>query len=63
MLNTDSAVKRTMRISILEGGITQTFLNWTTGSVVIAHMLHYGATSTEIGLLLVCPYRRKVKDL
>ncbi len=55
MLNTELAVKRTMRLSILEGGLTQTFLNWTTGSVLIGYMLHYGANPTEIGLVASVP--------
>ncbi len=49
------AIERTMRLSILEGGFTQLFLNWTTGSVLIGYMLHYGASPTELGLIASVP--------
>ena len=49
------AVNRTLRLSIAEGSLTQTFLNWTTGSVLIGYMLHFGASPTEIGLVSSVP--------
>ncbi len=57
MLDTslDSRVRRTMLLSLFEGGLIQTFLNWTTGSVLIGYMLHYGANPTEIGLIASVP--------
>jgi MFS family permease len=44
-------VRRTLRLSVIEGGLTQAFLNWTTGSVIVGYMLHLGASPTEIGLI------------
>ena len=45
------AVRRTLNLSVLEGGLVQIFLNWTTGSVIIGYMLHLGASATELGLI------------
>jgi hypothetical protein len=36
-------VRRTMRLSVVEGSLTQVFLNWTSGAVLIGYMLHVGA--------------------
>lgn len=47
----ETQVRRTLRLSVVEGSLTQTFLNWTTGSVIIGYMLHLGASPTEIGLI------------
>ncbi len=44
-----------MRLSVVEGGFTQLFLNWTTGSVLIGYMLHYGASPSELGLVASVP--------
>lgn len=46
-----AAVRTTMRWSILEGSLTQVFLNWTSGSVLIGFMLHVGASPAEIALV------------
>jgi MFS family permease len=48
-------VRRTMRLSIYEGGLTQTFLTWTSGAVLIGYLLHLGATPTEIALVSSVP--------
>ena len=53
--NIDAAIKRTLRLSVIEGSLTQTFLNWTTGSVLVGYMLHYGAGPTELGLVASVP--------
>lgn len=45
------AVRRTLSLSVLEGGLVQVFLNWTTGSVMVGYMLHLGASPTELGLI------------
>jgi hypothetical protein len=44
-------VRRTMRLSVFEGSLTQVFLNWTSGSVLIGYMLHVGARPAEIALV------------
>lgn len=48
-------VRRTMRLSIVEGSFAQVFLNWTSGSVLIGYMLHLGATPTQLGLVASVP--------
>ena len=40
-----------MRLSVFEGSVTQIFLTWTTGAVLIGYLLHFGATSTQIALV------------
>ena len=40
-----------MRVSVMEGSLTQVFLNWTSGSVLIGFMLHLGASPAEIALV------------
>ena len=52
---TEQAVRRTLTLSVLEGGLVQLFLNWTTGSVIIGYMLHLGASKTDIGLVMSVP--------
>ncbi len=49
------AVKRTMRVSVLEGSVTQVFLNWTSGSVLVGYMLHLGASPSDIALVASVP--------
>lgn len=44
-------VARTMRLSIVEGGLMQVFLNWTTGSVLVGYLLALGATPLHIALV------------
>ena len=51
----DEAVRRTLRLSVLEGGLVQLFLNWTTGSVIIGYMLQLGASKTDLGLVMSVP--------
>jgi MFS family permease len=53
-------VRRTMRISLLEGGLSMAFLNWTSGSVLIGYMLHNGATTAEIALVGSVPLLAQV---
>jgi MFS family permease len=50
-VGTRQRVRRTMRLSVLEGSLTQVFLNWTSGSVLIGFMLHLGASPAEIALV------------
>lgn len=58
--DTGSKIQRTLRLSIVEGGLVQTFLNWTTGSVLIGYMLHYGATPAQIGWVASLPLLSQV---
>jgi MFS family permease len=44
-----------MRLSIVEGSLSQIFLLWTTGSVLTGYMLHYGASTSEIALVSSVP--------
>ncbi|MDA0700089.1 MAG: MFS transporter, partial [bacterium] len=53
-------VRRTMRLSTLEGSLTQVFLNWTSGSVLIGFMLHLGASPAEIALVGSVPLLSQV---
>jgi MFS family permease len=48
-------ITRTMRLSIVEGSLSQIFLLWTTGSVLTGYMLHYGASTSEIALVSSVP--------
>ncbi|MDA0700091.1 MAG: MFS transporter [bacterium] len=59
-LGTRVQVRRTMRLSALEGSLTQVFLNWTSGSVLIGFMLHLGASPTEIALVSSVPFLSQV---
>lgn len=54
------AVRRSMRLSVAEGSLTQVFLNWTSGSVLIGFMLHLGASSAEIALVGSVPLLAQV---
>lgn len=58
--DTRRAVLRTMRLSVVEGSLTQAFLNWTSGSVLIGFMLHLGASPTEIALVGSVPLLAQV---
>jgi len=53
-------VRRSMRLSVLEGSLTQVFLNWTSGAVLIGYMLHMGATPAEIALVGSVPLLAQV---
>lgn len=53
--NLQAQIRRTMKLSVLEGSFTQIFLNWTSGSVLIGYMLHVGATPFQIGLVSSVP--------
>lgn len=57
---TPAQVRRTLRLSVVEGGLTQAFLNWTTGSVIVGYALHLGASPTEIGLIGSVPMLAQV---
>ena len=46
---------RTMRLSILEGGFSMLFINWTQGSVLTGYALFLGATPFELGLIASVP--------
>ena len=46
---------RTMRLSILEGGFSMLFINWTQGSVLTGYALYLGATPFELGLIASVP--------
>jgi MFS family permease len=59
-LGTRQQVRRTMRLSALEGSLTQVFLNWTSGSVLIGFMLHMGASAAEIALVGAVPLLSQV---
>ncbi len=59
-VGTRAQVRRTMRLSVLEGSLTQTFLNWTSGSVLIGFMLHLGASPAEIALVGSVPLLAQV---
>lgn len=47
--------RRTMRLSLLEGGATQLFLNWTTGSVLTGYLMHLGADAATLALVAAVP--------
>ena len=53
-------VRRTMRLSVVEGSLTQVFLNWTSGAVLIGYMLHIGASPAEIALVGSVPLLAQV---
>ncbi len=40
-----------MRLSLVEGGLIQVFLNWTSGSVLVGYLLALGATPHHIALV------------
>lgn len=44
-----------MRLSLVEGSLTQAVLNWTTGAVLVGYLLHMGASAYHIGLLSSVP--------
>src|SRR5690606_9003729 len=47
-------VRRTMRLSLVEGDLVQVFLNWTSGSVIIDYLLSLGAAPWHIALVAAC---------
>lgn len=49
-------VRRTMRLSLVEGSLMQVFLNWTSGSVLVGYLLHLGASPTHIALVGSVPF-------
>jgi MFS family permease len=55
-----AAVTRTMRLSLIEGSLTQSFMNWTSGAVLIGYMLHVGAGPAEIALVGSVPLLAQV---
>ncbi len=55
-----SPVRRTMRLSLVEGSLVQVFLNWTSGSVLIGYLLSMGAAPTHIALVGSVPFLAQV---
>ncbi|WP_424951907.1 MFS transporter [Deinococcus sp.] len=51
----EALARRTMRLSLLEGGFAMFFINWTSGSVLTGYALHLGATPTALGLIASVP--------
>ncbi|HMO49922.1 MAG TPA: MFS transporter [Kiritimatiellia bacterium] len=49
-------VQRTLWMSIVEGGFTQIFLVWTSGSILTGLMLHFGATPRELAAVVSLPF-------
>jgi len=47
--------RRTMRLSVIEGGFAMFFINWTSGSVLTGYALHLGVTPTALGLIASVP--------
>ncbi|WP_425145266.1 MFS transporter [Deinococcus sp.] len=47
--------RRTMRLSIYEGGFAMFFINWTSGSVLTGYALQLGASDTALGLIASVP--------
>lgn len=60
--NLSKAIRRTLSLSVFEGSLTQAFLNWTTGSVLIGYMLHFGATPTHLGLVASVPLLAQISS-
>ncbi len=48
-------VMRTMRLSIVEGTLTQMFLVWTSGAVLTGYMIHLGAGPMELAAVASIP--------
>lgn len=48
-------VRRTMFYSLLEGSMSQIFLNWTTGIVLTGFMIYLGAKPSELALVASVP--------
>lgn len=51
----EARARRTMRLSIVEGGFAMFFINWTSGSVLTGYALCLGATPTALGLIASVP--------
>ena len=49
-----------MRLSVVEGGFAQVFLNWTSGSVIVGYLFALGATPTHIGLVASVPFLAQI---
>lgn len=49
-----------MRLSVVEGGFAQVFLNWTSGSVIVGYLFALGASPTHIGLVASVPFLAQV---
>lgn len=58
--NIGNAIRRTMRLSVLEGAVVQVFLNWTSGSVLIGYMLALGASADQLALVSSVPLLAQV---
>jgi hypothetical protein len=46
---------RTIRLSLAEGALSQVFLNWTTGSVLVGYMLHLGLPVGQVAMVSAVP--------
>lgn len=53
-------VRRTMRMSLIEGGVVQVFLNWTSGSVLVGYLLALGASASHVALVASVPFLAQV---
>lgn len=49
-------VRRTLWLSIIEGGFTQIFLVWTSGSILTGMMLYLGASSKQLAAVASIPF-------
>ncbi len=52
---TEADARRTMNLSVLEGGFSMVFINWTQGSILTGYALFMGATPFELGLISSVP--------
>lgn len=48
-------VRRTMWVSVIEGGFTQVFLVWTSGSILTGLLLHLGASPQQLAAVVSIP--------
>lgn len=55
-----AGVRRTMRLSLVEGSLMQVFLNWTSGSVLVGYLLALGATPTHIAFVGSVPFLAQI---
>ncbi|MFA5567690.1 MAG: MFS transporter [Trueperaceae bacterium] len=53
-------VRRTMRLSVVEGSAMQLFLSWTSGSVLVGYLLALGASPTHIAFVGSVPFLAQV---
>jgi hypothetical protein len=53
-------IHRTLWMSVVEGGFTQVFLVWTSGSVLTGWMLHLGASPAQLAAVVSIPLLMQV---